>query len=267
MSQEDVFPNFSSKNPRRLNLSWAKPGICKQEPPALCGASGGLWLTGCVSLLLAPLLWIVGRDSCGVLCSSQMLQGLTLVGSAFLGNITFINWRGMGLEIRKMFLSTTGTSRVTLHPPHSRRLFFEVQAPNILADLGLTVLGFLQMAPDLWWSVWLRIFFLALCWCESGTHPVKAIPRWDVLPVFEQCRAVTVSHGSACGSQLAELRDYSGKCSKKLLAHSNHMAAWDSVIKCLFSFGTHSLHMFNKCIPENNMFWVVPEKTRLRSQK
>lgn len=185
MSQEDVFSNFSSKNPRRLNFSWAKPGICKQEPPALCGASGGLWLTGCVSLLLAPLLWTVGRDSCGVLCGSQMLQGLTLVGSAFLGDITFINWRGMGLEIRKMFLSTTCTSRVTIHPPHSWRLLFEVQVPNVLSDLGLTVLGFLQMAPDLWWSVWRRIFFFfgfMLVWKWSASSKSHSSVRCVACP-------------------------------------------------------------------------------------
>lgn len=150
--------------------------------------------------------------------------------------------------------------------PPSSSLFLKAFVWSPGPQCPLTVLGFLQMAPDLWWSVWLRIFF-ALCWCESEMHPVKAIPQCDVLPVLEQYWAVTVSHGSACGSQLAELWDYSGKYNKKLLAHSNHMAAWESVLKYLFSFGIHSLHVFNKCIPKNNMFWVVPDKIRLRSQK
>ena len=56
-------------------------------------------------------------------------------------------------------------------------------------------------------------------------HLVKANPQCDVFPVLEQCEVVNLSDGSACGSQLAELRDYSGKCSKKLLAHSTLMAA------------------------------------------
>lgn len=161
-----------------------------------------------------------------------------------------------------MSLSTKCASFVTLHLSCSWRLLFEVQSQCPL--LLRTHSPWLPTdGPDVWWSVWLRIFFFGfmLVW------KWKAIPRCDVLPVLEQCRAVTVSHGSACGSQLAELRDYAGKCSKKLLAHSHHMAAWESVLKYLFSFGIHSLHMFNKCIPKNNVFWVVPEKTRLRSQK
>lgn len=202
VSHEDLFPNFSSKNPRRLNSLWAQPGTCKRGPTALCGASGGLWLTDCVTPWLSSLPWIIGRDSCGVVCSPSDAPGPTLVPtwhSSTGGSLTRAFHRRCSSAWNTppvLFFNCLPT------PPFLKAFVWSPGPQSLLwlrvPDLGHTVLDFLQMAPDLEPSVWLTIFLFVfgfmLVWkwyASSRNHSLvwwvtfpPAMPSCDCKPRF-----------------------------------------------------------------------------------